>query len=1419
VPARKSNQQNQHEQGDGSHGGPPPGGSSERDQLDRAAQPVDDEAPPRLPFPVIGIGASAGGLEAFLEFFKVLRADTGMAFVLVQHLPPDRESMVADILSKRTAMPVLQVEDGMPVQPNHVYVIRPGRTMTIQDGLLRLGEPLEKAGHRRPVDDFFRSLAEEQRERAIGVILSGMGSNGSAGAQVIKAVGGVCIAQDPDSAKFPSMPRSLIDAQLADFILRPDQIPEVLQQYAAHPYAQGRSATELSIKQDRNAITEILTLLRTRSRRNFEGYKQPTVLRRIQRRMGLHQLTELNGYAKLLRQNPSEATALADDLVIHVTGFFRDREAWESLRTRVIEPLVAEREEHSSIRVWVTACSSGEEAYTLGMLLLEAAEAKQKTFDIKIFATDLADRMLAQARMGVYPQGIEGEITSERLERFFEKVDAVYRVRKELRELIVFSAQNILQDPPFSRLDICTCRNLLIYLEPAVQRRVMSLLHFGLREGGTLFLGNSETVNGADDLFDPVDKKWRIFRRIGITRPGEFAFPPVTTGRRQLAANEVEHGGTGGSVRSVPRASLAHVAQRTLLERFTPAAVVVDSQHRVAYFHGDTSPYLSQPAGEPTREVLQMAREGVRGALRIALHKSMAEQTSSEVRDGYIETTSGRVRVAVTVAPLDDNSLPGFFLVSFAQWVAPQALVGANGNGNGSGADGNGDGERQLMLELHRVRDELQSTVEELQTSNEELKASNEEVTSVNEELQSTNEELETSKEELQSMNEELTTVNAQLQAKMEELEATTNDLSSLLSSTDIAVVFLDTRFRIRRFTPIVRDLFELIPSDMGRPLSDLSPKFSDPDLLRDAEAVLARLVPIEREVQSTSGQWYMRRVLPYRTTDNRIEGVVVTFVDITRRREAEQRQREGEERYRLIVQSVKEYAIFLMDPDGRITMWSAGAEHVLGFTEAEAMGQAGAFIFTPEDRAAGAPKDELAGAALHGQSLDERWHLRKGGERFWGSGAVTALYNDRRELTGFVKVMRDNTDRKRAEQTLQQAHATAEAANEAKDQFLATASHELRTPLSAILLWTQMIKNGTITPESFQEGIAAIEHSALAQKQLIDDLLDTSRISSGKLRLNIRPTDLASVARLAVEAIRPSAAASGVTVNLSVPDDAGFVLADPDRLQQVIWNVLTNAVKFTPQGGRVDVRLHTGDRAHEIRVTDTGRGIEPEFLPKVFNRFQQADAVHTRSQGGLGLGLAITKQLVELHGGTIRAESAGLGKGATFIIELTLSQMPRDRAPKAPPKPAPKAKTKGKASDVVSKADKRQPLNGTKVLLVEDNPDSSAALITLLTAAGATVRATHSATAAMQALAEALPDVIVSDIAMPGVDGYAFMRQVRTDEAHQRRPQIPAIALSAFSREVDQVRAKDAGFQRHVSKPVDTNQLISTLVELVGVR
>jgi two-component system CheB/CheR fusion protein len=1349
---------------------------------DRMAQPVDVEQPPRLPFPVVGVGASAGGLEAFGEFLAAMRPDAGLAFVFILHLPPEYHSLLAEILGRRTTMPVRQAEDGMPVEPNHVYVLRPGRVLTIRDGRLHLGAPLgsPKAAN-RPVDDFFRSLAEEQREKAICVIMSGMGSNGTAGAQAVKAVGGLCVAQDPESAHYPSMPRHLIEAGYCDYIVRPTELPEVLLAYSGSPYATGgrEADADAVLRQEQNHFREILAVLRTRARQDFSGYKKATIFRRVQRRMGLARAESLAKYARFMRQNPGEVTALANDLLIHVTGFFRDPEAWEALRTAVCAPLVNDREPGSAIRAWVAACSSGEEAYSLAMLLTEEFERAGKTLDVKVFATDLADRSLAHARAGLYPGGIESEISPERLDRFFVREGEMYRVRADLRDRVVFAPQNILQDPPFSRLDIATCRNMLIYLEPEVQKRVLTLLHFGLREGGTLFLGSSETVGGVDGMFETIDKKHRIFRRVGQPRHGSIDFPlprRFDTGEAASPRTAVSPGRPRRY--DEPPGSIAELSRQVLLDVHTPPAVTVDRDGQVVHFHGEVAPFLRM-TGAPTHDLLLLSHEGVRGAVRMGLHRA-AETTRTAITDGWMYGERGdRQRVSVTVSPVAETvegRPPSHFVVSFiARGEAPDASP-----------EKHQESEEEQGAEVRRLRAELQGTIEELQTSNEELKASHEEAMSVNEELQSANEELETGKEEMQSLNEELVTVNSQLRGKAEELQTANNDLASLLTSTDIAVLFLDTSFRIRRFTPAARDLVDLIPGDVGRPLAALARKFDDPHLDADARATLERLATFEREVPGADGHYYLRRVTPYRTTDNRIDGVVVTFVDITarrraeaslreneerlrlalaaarmgiwilnvatgaqmrdgnlnallglraadttqpfeeflthihpddrmavrsafaastkegrplnvefrvlrpdgsvrwlrdqgdvfgdaaggaglmagacvdvtERREAEEALRGSEERLRLILESATDFAILTLDPERTVTSWSPGAEAIFGFASDEIVGSSADVIFTPEDRAAGAPEKEVQEARRSGRAVDERWHVRKNGSRFYASGVMRQL----RDGGGLVKVARDLTDRKRMEDELRDAKDRLE-------ERVAERTAELERAMDS--LETEMIRRRDLArrlgsaQEDERRRVSRDLHDTVGQLLTGLSLAFKSIESSGNLppatteklvearavmndlgrelhglAVRLRPTSLDDIGLVAAvkQLVSDWSSRSGVTANFQ---DVGIegVRLDAEvetTIYRVAQEALTNVAKHA-DAKAVNVVLTKSNGFVSLAVEDDGIGFDPE----------------TAMVGRLGL--VGMRERAELVGGTIDIESTP-GSGTTVLVQIPIA-------------------------------------------------------------------------------------------------------------------------------------------------------------------
>lgn len=1393
----------------------PAGPAASTDDL---AAPPDGvgAARPRLPFPVVGIGASAGGVEALRRFFAAVPAGSGMAYVAIQHLSPEHKSLMVDILSRCTSMPVHQIDDGMSIAPDHVYVIRPGRTVTLEDGKLRLGEVLESVGHRRPVDDFFRSLAREQRERAIVVVLSGTGSNGTAGAQAIKAAGGLCIAQDPQTADFSGMPLSLIQSGYADQILRTEEIPLVLQHYSQHALGAPESASALTrqlpkASQLEQQLRDILQNLHARTGRDFSSYRTATVLRRVQRRMGLVGASDLESYGTRLRESTAEVTALANDLMINVTGFFRDPEAWEALRESVIRPLIARRQSGEAIRAWVTACASGEEAYSLAMLVAEEAERTGKIFEVKIFATDTAEKSLARARAGIYPGGIEGDLPAERLGRFFDADEHTYRISRTLREQIVFAPQDLLRDPPFSRVDIVTCRNLLIYLNPEAQLRALALLHFALREGGYLFLGNAESLGHADSLFEVVSKRWRIYRRASpaaarVELPTALARVPEVPAK----INPIPH--------PKVRAAAIPAIQRALIDEIGSPTAVVDANERIVYFHGDASGILQPPSGEITQNLLEMVRPALAASVRSALRQAMGEK---RLASAYAQAEEpGAFSFAILAAPLNYGLGPAHFRVSFVPLPAgpdsdPSPSPAAAGRPKRTGADD----DPQLQQEVRHLRRELQDNIEAFEATTEELKAANEEVTSINEELQSTNEELETTKEELQAVNEELVTVNTQLQAKVLELEGLNDDLDNLLSNTHIAVVFLDTELKVRRFTPAIDDLLGLIAADIGRPVAHLAQKFSGDELTVDAAKVLAKLVPLESEVRSHSGRWYLRRTLPYRTEDNRIAGVVVTFVDISARKQAEQSIEAERMRLHAVIEQLPAAILLVEAPSGKLLYGNRRAAtlfnqpYPLPFVGCDWAAVYSAFRAVHGDRRPFEPQEwPLARALAAGEVvLDEELEFARGdGVRATLSMSAAPVRNLAGETFAVVAAFWDITDRKVVDERLQEAllaaqqlRAAAERANRAKDEFISTVSHELRTPLNTIRLWSRMFLNGQISERDVIKGGGMIDRAALAQQQLIDDLLDVSRMAVGQLRLDLREAPLLPALQSAIDIVRPIAASRRIALATDLDARIGIVRADPDRIQQILWNLLSNAVKFTPDGGRIEVRARREDGTVEIEVSDSGCGIRADFLPQVFERFRQGDRGATRRYGGLGLGLSIAQQLAELHGGTISAHSGGEGQGARFRVLLPLES--RDgRA------------SDGPAADPVAASNCLEQL---EVLVVEDDRASRETTSQLLEQHGAAVRQASSAAEARAAFEGRRPDVIVADIGMPEEDGYALLRGLRASEQVQHTRRVPAIAVTAFARSEDRERAIACGFDEHLPKPVDPQRLLSLIAQLAGKR
>ena len=876
-------------------------------------------------FPVVGIGASAGGLGALEAFFSALPADRepGMAFVVVQHLSPDHQSILTDLVRRFTRMEVFEVEDGMTVRPNCAYIIPPNHELAYLHGTLHLLDASQPRSARLPIDFFFRSLALDLRERAIGIVLSGMGSDGTQGARAIKAEGGMVMAQTPESTEFDGMPRSAIATGLVDYTLPPAEMPARLVTYAAGAFSGRPSAmgATSSASETEAALKKIFILLRAQTSHDFSQYKPSTIHRRVERRMVVHQVESMDEYVSFLRQTPAEVDALFRELLIGVTAFFRDREAFAALETEIIPRLFADKPAGGAVRVWCAGCSTGEEAYSLAMLLQEYAQSHKSGCQVQVFATDIDDNAIATARAGLYPASITANLTPERLARFFtvEADGTSYRVRKSLRELLVFSTHDLVKDPPFSRLDLISCRNLLIYFSGTLQKKIIPLFHYALRERGVLFLGTSEGVGDLDDLFTAVDRKAKLYER----NPGVARMAPSLPSLPVVKMNTEKT--------SPPTRPLREVAETALL-RIAPAATLVNEHGDILFAHGRTGMFLELMEGPAAaNNILKMAREGLRPSLSSALHQAVTTRETSVASAVRVKTNGHFTQVELEVHPVPESAL---FLVTLRQ--IPEAVASTM-----AAVSADVDTRVEALERELLARDEhLQATREELETSNEELKSSNEEMQSVNEELQSASEEMETSREELQSVNEELATVNAELGAKVLDLSRSNNDMNNLLSGTGIATVFLDLELRILRFTPAAAQIINLIPGDVGRPVSHVVSNLVGYDsLVTDAQVVLDTLEFREVQVQIRAGNWFTMRLRPNRTVDNVISGVVITFVDITDRLKTEEKLKEATELSRLavVVRDATD-SITVQDLEGRTLAWNPGAVRLYGWTEAEAL-------------------------------------------------------------------------------------------------------------------------------------------------------------------------------------------------------------------------------------------------------------------------------------------------------------------------------------------------------------------------------------------------------------------------------------------------------------------------------------------------
>ena len=1355
-------------------------------------------------FPVVGIGASAGGLEAFIDLVRGIPVDSGMAFVLIQHLDPNHPSYLREALSRATTLPVSEIRGGMKVEPNQVYVIPPDADVGILNGVLvLLARTTDARVPHLPIDFFFKALASDRGSNAGGVVLSGTGSDGTEGLREIKAAGGLTFAQTVASARFSGMPESAIKAGVVDVALPPAELAAELVALVRHPLLSARDGELLVGPTDAGDLQKIFLLLREAVGVDLSEYKVTTIRRRMARRMALLHLDRLEDYVPLLRKNRAEAQALFGDILINVTSFFRDEKAFDILKERVYPELIERKRGRGPIRIWCAGCSTGEEAYSLVIALLEVLKERHLTeISIQLFGTDVSEKAVEAARNGVYPDSAVKDVSPERLSQYFTKLDGGgYRINKFVRERCAFVRHDLASDPPFSKLDLVSCRNVLIYFGRALQERVIATFHFALNQPGFLFLGRAENIPEGENLFSVVDRDAKLFARTAVKTalhlaPAREAFAAVPRPDQALASR-------------VPQPSeLVRRVEAQLLDAYAPPGVFVNERMDILHFQGHTGPFLEPAPGQPQHNLLKMARKGLLADLRIAF--AQAKETGRTARREGVRVEGDRAAklcaLVVVPVPVSPESGERVFAVLFEEGKPPLPEAQPSRSSGGRIAARTraaADRVEKLEEELQATKAYLQSIIGEHQRTNEDLVTANEELISSNEELQSLNEELETAKEEMQSTNEELSTLNEELQTRNGELDSVNGDLVNILASVEVPIVIVDGARRIRRFTPKARPILNLLPSDVGRPIDDIKPALQLQELDLMIAEVIETVTTQEKEVRDNEGRWYRLQVRPYTTVDKRVDGAVISIVDIDILKRALGAAEWARDYARATVEAVQTPLVVL---DEQLKVLSAnGAFHdrfgapKLAFT--------GSYLYDLFDGAWDLP--ELR-AAMDGvlarnerfRGLDLHRELPKLGERrlSLSARAISTPAHERLVLLAVEDVTearQQETVRAELLEDARAAQTAAENANRAKDVFMATVSHELRTPLSSLLLNAQYLRRGKLDPERLRRAGEAIERATRVQSQLIDDLLDVSRIVTGKLKMEMRAVGLEGSIRAAVDTVAPMASDKRIDLQVQLDPSLPPVSGDPVRLQQVVWNLVNNAIKFTPDGGRVTVSLEGVDGRAQLRVTDTGVGIEPGFVSQLFTRFTQEDRGEARAHGGLGLGLAIVRHVVEAHGGMISASSAGRGKGATFTVLLPL--MP--------------ASTRldgvgdGTSAPVAS-------IEGARVLVVEDDPGTREALSNMLALGGVRVLAVDSAAAAMKAFEAFSPELLVCDIAMPDEDGYTLLGRIR-GLGHSHGGDVPALALTALASEDDRRRALEAGFQIHLAKPIDFDRLVVALANL----
>jgi two-component system CheB/CheR fusion protein len=1315
----------------------------------------------RRPSHVVGIGASAGGLEALERFFDNVPRESGMAFVVVQHLSPDFKSLMDELLARHTELPIRLVEDAMPVLANHVYLIPPKKEMIISNGKLLLSERDPQQELTLPIDVFFRSLAQDCGPRAVAIVLSGGGSDGSRGIRAVHEAAGLVIVQDQETAQFDGMPRTARDAGVADWVLSPEEMPRKLVEHATRGGKLGGADPTVMPK----GLARVYQMLQNEFGIDFTHYKPSTVTRRIERRLHLTRATDVEDYCERLRSHRSELDILYRDLLIGVTRFFRNEEAFRVIEQRVLPELFGNAKGDPPLRVWVAGCATGEEVYSLAILLQEAS-ARYGNRPVKIFATDVHPGSLEIAARGAYDEATLGGVSAARLERCFRRQGDTFQVVPELRQMIVFAPHNVIRDAPFTRVDLISCRNLLIYLQPAAQQKVLGLFHFGLNKGGVAFLGPSESPGVLAHDFATIDGHWRVYKKHSDVRI------PVEP-RLRPAKRPSDH---TRSVPSLSRYSLSQLMSSydALLDEHMSPSFLVTSGGELLHAFAGASKHLRVRDGRQVLDILEVVSPELKMILVGGLQRAK-KSGGAVVYNGVHVSADDEELYAVTIKPVfaRSTSADGHFLITI------EPVEGAARARASATEIDLGQVSREqigaLETELTYTKENLQAAIEELETSNEELQAANEELLASNEELQSTN-------EELQSVNEELYTVNAEYQRKIAELTELTNDMDNLLASTDVGAIFLDAELRIRKLTPRIGDVFTLMPQDVGRPIQTFTHSTNHPNLVEDLRRVLKTGETIERELRDVGGRSFFLRVLPYRAKGN-VAGVVLTLIDVSGLKAAEDALFHERHLLASLLGNVRD-AIYFKDSEGRFIRANAAmaarlglgedAATVEGRTVREVPARAFAIALQEKDDVVLRTGDaEHARLERHGDDAETRWDR------------TTRLpIRDRGgAMVGVIGILRDVTEQKLAEEKIHEAVRR-------RDQFLAMLSHELRNPLGAIATAIALLRTAHREPERQTKVLTVLERQTQQMSRLLDDLLDASRVTQNKIELRKRVIDLRNVVRDAADAVRTMMETRGVNLEVQVDTRPLHVSGDAARLQQIQVNLLSNAAKYTPRGGHVHLEVIREGTDAMVRVKDDGMGIPHEMLDSVFDLFVQSRRTLDRSEGGIGVGLTLVRALVAMHGGMVTAQSRGEGLGSEFMVRLPLTLESASDAPED-----------GGAIPHFAK--------GAKIVVVEDSVDSRQMLCEVLTHAGFECHEAGNGVDGVTMIEKVKPEVAIVDVGLPVLDGFELARRVRQN-AELKRTYL--VALTGYGQPSDRADALRAGFDEHVVKPLDTSRLVQLL-------